>query len=134
MQKAKLREQLKELDSRDLLGEAVAICTQCHVTVPEMLGESRSKHVVRARTAFCAYLAFDCGLSSVCIGKLIGRDHTSVLHLLAKARGEIDSRKRNYERCRATRSALGVGARPVDILGAPPDGEVASELGVLATH
>lgn len=68
-----------------------AICTACHIavrhgcTLTEVLGRSRFDRVVRPRHE--AFLALsERGWSLTRIGRLFGRDHSTVAHGLAKAR------------------------------------------------
>jgi chromosomal replication initiation ATPase DnaA len=57
------------------------ISRQYKITTATLLGESRARHIVSARREVAEHL-HDQGLSSVQIGRLLNRDHTSILHLL----------------------------------------------------
>jgi len=56
------------------------ICKAFQVTRNDLRSERRSKHVVKARQALCYWACRLTRLSLPQIGKLIGRDHTTVLH------------------------------------------------------
>lgn len=80
-----LAELRDNLEARGLLAAAEAIARDHHVTVDEMLGRLRTPHVHRARVAFVFALKAR-GLSSTAIGRLVDRDHTSVLSMLGSKR------------------------------------------------
>ena len=70
---------VEELDKRDLLEEARKVARAHHVTLAEMLGNSRSAGHCNARFELWAVLSGTLGWSTVTIGKLFGRDHTTVI-------------------------------------------------------
>lgn len=54
------------------------------VTVADVLGESRTLTIARARHAVIAELRTNFGFSLPEIGRIVGRDHTTVLAALRK--------------------------------------------------
>src|SRR5881296_1810561 len=61
--------------------ELAAIAEAADVTLGELRGPSRDWRIVEVRHVAAAYLRSH-GLSLVAIGRLLGRDHTTVLNLL----------------------------------------------------
>jgi hypothetical protein len=57
------------------------VCRSFKVTPEMMRSDSRVRHVVNARAVFCEMMRRQ-GLSSPATGRLLSRDHSSVLHLL----------------------------------------------------
>jgi chromosomal replication initiation ATPase DnaA len=57
------------------------------LTRMDMLGAGRSALHVGARTYASVRLRTELGLSLILIGRLLNRDHTSILNLLRKAEG-----------------------------------------------
>lgn len=72
------------LHKRELLGLAEKVARTHHVTVHELLGRKRSQAVRKARRALYQALV-DEGFSSVEVGDLLDRDHTTVLASLKKS-------------------------------------------------
>ena len=68
----------QHLRERGLLDVARDIADAHHVTLDEILGRDRTPHHVRARVVFWAVLRAR-GLSYPAIGRMVGRDHTSVI-------------------------------------------------------
>ena len=66
------------------------------VTPKQILGKSRRANVVKARWEVFAALKEE-GLSSVAIGRLTNRDHSTVLHALAKLRGQRERKVLNED-------------------------------------
>lgn len=65
--------------------EAIAMAAARHgVTPGDVTGPRRYRHLIAARIEACALLHAQ-GWSSSAIGEALGRDHTTVLSLLAKA-------------------------------------------------
>jgi chromosomal replication initiator protein len=54
------------------------------VTYEDMMSASRLKAVTAARHAFMAELRMTYAMSTPEIGRIVGRDHTSVMHALRK--------------------------------------------------
>lgn len=79
---AAIRAALEELN---LIGVAQAIAGRYHVTVDEMLSDSREEPRPRARQALWLEL-YHRGWSLPRIGRVIGRDHTTVLTGIRKVR------------------------------------------------
>jgi chromosomal replication initiation ATPase DnaA len=68
---------------RGLLGVVERRAAEYHVTVADILGRGITKSVVAARHAVISDLSAT-GRSAVEVGKLLDRDHTSVLAALKK--------------------------------------------------
>lgn len=79
----KLKDNLVE---RDLWLPLVKIAKAHRVSIDEVLGPSRQSFVVRARHACMVHLSEREGFSSTTIGHLLGRDHSTVLYALKRAR------------------------------------------------
>lgn len=62
-----------------LLALAESVASRHHITVGEMLGRRRTTQIVRARQEFYVALRRK-GFSYPEIGRIVGRDHTTVLH------------------------------------------------------
>ena len=63
-----------------------AVCAEMGVTRKEIASPTRGKaHVVIAREWACR-CAHDRGLSMAAIGRLLGRDHTSIMAAIARTR------------------------------------------------
>jgi chromosomal replication initiation ATPase DnaA len=70
-----------DLRTRDLLDVAEDCARQHHLTVGDMFGGRRQPGVRSAQRSFWAYLRA-IGWSFPQIGKLCGRDHTTVMYAL----------------------------------------------------
>lgn len=62
-----------------------AVCESHGIPIDEVMGPSRYKSIVKCRRACCQEL-LRLGLSSVEVGRVMGRDHTSVLSLVKQHR------------------------------------------------
>jgi chromosomal replication initiation ATPase DnaA len=67
------------LTERDLLELATSCAIEQHVTLTEMFSRSRLAPIVRARRSFFVALR-DMGWSFPAIGRLVGMDHTTIIH------------------------------------------------------
>lgn len=67
-----------------------AVAAEFNVTVKDLVGASRTPSLIRARRAACMVLREYFQLSSVEIGKIVQRDHTTVLYTLRKCRHQCD--------------------------------------------
>jgi len=68
------------------------IVAECHgVTIEEVLADGREGARVEARIMFCYMANKEFGLSSVRIGKLIGRTHATVLSNVASFQKKLDT-------------------------------------------
>jgi chromosomal replication initiator protein len=78
----------KVTDLRDL---KAAVCFNCNVTWPEVQGPLRVRRYAVARFIFCLFARHKIKMTLSEIGEQIGgRDHTSVIHALAKIQDLID--------------------------------------------
>ena len=66
------------LDARGLLPMAEAVAAQYRVTLEELFGRRRTRHVSVARAAFWAELR-KIDLSYPAIGELVSRDHSTIM-------------------------------------------------------
>jgi len=78
------------------------VADEFQVTVKEMRGVTRTPHVVAARQAACMVLSEHFQLSSVEIGKIIRRDHSTVLYSLRNARYRSEDKSWFFERVTAS--------------------------------
>lgn len=74
----------KHLRARGLWPALALVAKAYHVTPDDVLGARRDKSVSAARASYCWALHESRGLSYPEIGRLLGRDHSTVMHL-AKA-------------------------------------------------
>lgn len=72
------------LKERDLFEKVGPIATRHGCAVDELAGPARHKHIVAARRDVAGYLSRELGWSTTSIGKLLGRDHTTILNLLGR--------------------------------------------------
>ncbi len=84
----------------------VELAKEHHVSLDDILSDSRSKSVMQARLACYAYLR-GLGMSYPEIGKLMLRDHTTVLYAL-QSQAKKDKRRRDRQ---AAADAAAEGAR-----------------------
>jgi len=75
---ARVRWTAKKLETRELLGEAIAIALRHHCTFHDVAGRGRGKLVVRARHAIWAWLR-GLGFSYTEVGFLWGVEHSTVM-------------------------------------------------------
>lgn len=73
-----------ELRKRGLYDVAEDIARGLHITVPEMLGGRKHPVVCEARRMFYRYL-YALGWSYGMIGKLLGKDHSTVMYALRQS-------------------------------------------------
>jgi chromosomal replication initiation ATPase DnaA len=85
---------LGALANMGLLDGLIAIAKENHVLLDHVFSDSRSKNVLRARTACYLHLR-DKGLSYPEIGRIMMRDHTTIIHVIKKYRN--DERRRAAE-------------------------------------
>lgn len=81
------RQLVEELARRNLLGLAERCARECNVTILDVFSRDRTAAVSRARALFCACLYARGQWSYSEIGRLIGRDHGAVMHLV----GNVDA-------------------------------------------
>lgn len=62
------------------------VCAKYGITLDQMLGEKRSRYLVRARMEAILRLRYERRLGVVSIARIMNRDHTSVLHALRTAK------------------------------------------------
>ena len=62
------------------------VCELFDITKAQLLGPCRIAHLVDARQFAVVRLSRDLGLSTSTIGNLLNRDHTSIMHLLRRAK------------------------------------------------
>lgn len=62
----------------ELVLEVVA--KNCGVTIDEILSNTRRRGLVDARHYYCAVLRKQLGYSVTAIGKLVNKDHTTIVH------------------------------------------------------
>lgn len=69
--------------------EATAVCEQISrqtgIPMEELLGESRQRYIIEARDKVI-FMLHRKGYSAAKIGRMMQRDHSSILHSLAKSR------------------------------------------------
>jgi len=73
--------------------DAVHECTGIHVTQMQM--KSRLRDIVEARQIYCFISRVETGLSLAVIGKVINRDHATVLHSMRSILGLIAFNQHN---------------------------------------
>lgn len=64
-------------------------CKDYEITVAQLKGDSREQALVYARHE-CYYVLHQIGLSSSQIGRIMKRDHTSILHGIKNHRYRVD--------------------------------------------
>lgn len=80
-----LQDRIDWLDKRDMLGTLLKLAKLHKVTLGELLGTDRSKHIVRARHAAWKWLReCDEGWSYPSIADAFGVDHTTVMAAVKK--------------------------------------------------
>lgn len=80
---------IEQLDVRDLREHAARIAKAHGVSLDDMFGRSVERHVVACRREFYRVLVEEMGWSASAVGKLVGRDHTSVRNALGKKRRKV---------------------------------------------
>lgn len=71
---------IDELNRRDLTQEFRKICKNYGVLLDEIFSMNRDKAVVSARKDIAIYLRKELGWGFVAIGKLLDRDHSSIMY------------------------------------------------------
>lgn len=56
------------------------VAKNCNVTIEEILSNTRKRNSVDARHYYCAVLRKQLGYSVTAIGKLVNKDHTTIVH------------------------------------------------------
>lgn len=74
------------------------ICEKHDVSKKDLLGRSRLPNIVRARHGLMQHMHFNLGMSYSKIGRMMERDHTSVMHACKKISGEISGIELKKER------------------------------------
>ncbi len=72
---------LAELATRDLLEQLHVVCRKYHLLLEELWGKGREAHVVAARREVWRHLS-DLGWNSTAIGRLFGKDPSTVSYAL----------------------------------------------------
>lgn len=54
------------------------------VTVAEIMGKSRQRHIAAARQDAMRQMLLEFGDAAAAVGRMFGRDHTTVLHAVRK--------------------------------------------------
>lgn len=62
------------------------VCERFGITKAQLLGRCTQKNLVDARESIVVRLTNEFGMSRSAIGRIIKRDHTSVLYLLSRAK------------------------------------------------
>lgn len=70
---------MERLEGRGLLDLVAEICREHHVPIAEVLSRRRNAPIAAVRKVVWAELYHDRGLSYPDIGRLFGRDHSTVL-------------------------------------------------------
>ena len=81
---------LKAREQGDWRDQVEAICQQHEVTLDEVLGPRRTRHIVAARHNVMVALRAR-GWSTTRIGQIMDRDHSTVVHALQKAKHHAGS-------------------------------------------
>jgi chromosomal replication initiation ATPase DnaA len=63
-------------------------CERFNITKEQLIGPCRRVHLVDARQFVAVRLHRDFGLSTTAIGRLLNRDHSSIIHLLRRSKRE----------------------------------------------
>ena len=61
-----------------------AVAAQMHVDAALMVGRSHTRTITRARQIAMYLLCESHGLSTTCVGRFFGRDHSTVVHAIGK--------------------------------------------------
>ena len=86
----KLRGMLETIkDIHDLTDENLStvirrVEAESKISLEEMKGKSRKAEIVKARTALISGLFNECGFTKSAIGRMLNRDHSTVIHALRK--------------------------------------------------
>ncbi len=83
----KVNQAKKNLTPQNLLNN---VCKYFNISADEILSKTRTKHLVYPRQILCYLLKNEANYSYPAIGKFLnGRDHTTILHAVAKLEKEI---------------------------------------------
>lgn len=78
----------KSVTPRDVVD---AVAAQMHVDAALMVGRSHTRTITRARQVAMYLLCEIHGLSTTCVGRFFGRDHSTVVHAIGKIRELLPS-------------------------------------------
>lgn len=92
------------LNSPDKLMQAV--CQTCSVSREDVLGKNRQKNLVEARQILMYLYKENLDLSFPAIGKLLNRDHTTVLHAFRKITKDLLDNPKTQQRLRDIQKLL----------------------------
>ncbi len=67
------------------------LCAEHHVLPEVVLSSVRTKTVAECRAHFLLVMQDTCGFSLPEMGRMIGRDHTSALYAIRKARARLEA-------------------------------------------
>lgn len=88
-----------------------AVAEESKVSVSEILGKSRTPHIVKARHSAMLILYDKIGMSYNAISKLLMRDHSTIISAINSYRRVLDrdngEKKRHLLRCNAVDGILG---------------------------
>ena len=66
----------------------IKTCAKYGIGLEEMLGERRHKHLVRARWEAICQAYYETSFSTMRLGKLFNRDHTTILYVVGRTKTE----------------------------------------------
>jgi chromosomal replication initiator protein len=99
-----LAERIISSDSKSSVVLLARVCEHFEITMTELLSKDRHAHIADARHV-AAWLLRETGLSYPSIGKVLERDHTTIMHSVRKVEREIASEPRAAETLRRLHSA-----------------------------
>lgn len=79
------------LRAAGLIGLAKDVAQRHHVDLYLLLGTTRLGYVCRARFAFWGLIRWTLGFSFPAIGRLVGRDHSTVMAGIRKRQAALDA-------------------------------------------
>lgn len=87
-----------KIDVRKRTAEQIsnAVCNVCGVTWPMILSNKRYHNITIARQMFCWFGYQYLGISLAAIGKIINRDHTTVIHSKDLIADMIETKNNEY--------------------------------------
>lgn len=95
------------MNAHEPLWKSVAgdVCAKFGVSWADIAGRNRSHAVSLARAEFCGRCRAELGITSVALGQLLGRDHTTVMYLADKYLSQFDPyiAARHAEKCNRNR-------------------------------
>ncbi len=74
-----------DFEDRNLVDLIDGIAAEHHCTVPEILSMNKEQHVCAARRSLCVKLRA-MGMSYPAVGRLVGRDHGTVIEMCTRKR------------------------------------------------